>query len=49
MTTMTLDNPKIEEKYSPYEMRLKFLDFLESITNSDFGVRFMIESSRYFT
>ncbi|MDD5197718.1 MAG: hypothetical protein PHN60_02560 [Candidatus Gracilibacteria bacterium] len=29
MTTVTIDNPQIEQKYSAYEIQLKFLYFLE--------------------
>lgn len=29
MTTITIDNPKIEQKYSTYEIKLKFFNFLE--------------------
>lgn len=29
MATITIENPKIEQKYSAYEIQLKFLYFLE--------------------
>lgn len=30
MTTITIDNPNISEKYTDYEIKLKFLNFLEN-------------------
>ena len=35
MTTLTIDNPKIEQKYSAYEIQLKFLYFLEQELKED--------------
>ena len=35
MTTITLDNPEIEKKYTPYEIKLKFLNFLETELKED--------------
>lgn len=29
MTTIILDNPKIQEKYTDYEIKMKFIKFLE--------------------
>jgi GTP cyclohydrolase FolE2 len=29
MTTIIIDNPKIEKKYSEYEIKMKFIKFLE--------------------
>lgn len=30
MTTIIIDNSKIEENYSEYEIKMKFIEFLES-------------------
>jgi len=30
MTTITIDNPEIEEKYSEYEIKRKFLYFIQT-------------------
>jgi len=30
MTTLTIDNPVIEKRYSSYEIKMKFIDFLEN-------------------
>ena len=35
MTTITLDNPSIENKYSDYEIKMKFLSFLENDLKED--------------
>lgn len=35
MTTVTIDNPEIEQKYSAYEIQLKFLYFLEKELKED--------------
>lgn len=35
MTTLTIDNPKIAQKYSAYEIQLKFLHFLEKELKED--------------
>jgi len=29
MTTITIDNPTLENKYSAYEIKMKFISFLE--------------------
>jgi hypothetical protein len=29
MTTIVVDSPKIEKKYSNYEIKMKFIEFLE--------------------
>jgi hypothetical protein len=29
MTTIIIDNPQLEKKYSEYEMKMKFIEFLE--------------------
>ena len=29
MTTIVIDNPKLEKKYSEYEIKMKFIKFLE--------------------
>ena len=29
MTTIIIDNPKVEKKYSEYEIKMKFIKFLE--------------------
>lgn len=29
MTTLTISNPEIENKYTSYEIKLKFIDFLK--------------------
>lgn len=35
MTTITLDNPVIESKYSSYEIKMKFLSFLRTEIKED--------------
>jgi len=35
MTTITLDNPKIEESYTAYEIKMKFVEFLEKDLKQD--------------
>jgi len=35
MTTITLENPSIESKYSEYEIKMKFLSFLENDLKED--------------
>ncbi len=29
MTTITIDNPKVEKSYTAYEIKMKFVEFLE--------------------
>ncbi|MDP2091136.1 MAG: hypothetical protein Q8K30_06090 [Candidatus Gracilibacteria bacterium] len=35
MTTIVIDNPKIEKKYSDYEIKMKFIKFLEQDMKDD--------------
>lgn len=35
MTTIVIDNPKIEKKYSDYEIKMKFIKFLEQDIKDD--------------
>ncbi|MFA6090602.1 MAG: hypothetical protein WC774_02395 [Candidatus Gracilibacteria bacterium] len=35
MATITIENPRIEQKYSAYEIQLKFLYFLEKELKED--------------
>lgn len=35
MTTVIIDNPQIEQKYSAYEIQMKFLCFLEKELKED--------------
>lgn len=36
MTTITLNDPIIEAKYTSYEIKLKFLDFIKKELKQDF-------------
>ena len=35
MTTIVIDNPKLQKKYSEYEMKMKFIKFLEEEMKDD--------------
>ncbi len=35
MTTIIIDNPKLEKKYSSYEIKMKFINFLEKDLKED--------------
>lgn len=42
MTTLKIEDPEIERKYSAYEIRLKFLSFLENELKEDHVELFQI-------
>jgi len=35
MTTIIIDNPKLEKKYTEYELKMKFIKFLEEEIKDD--------------
>lgn len=35
MTTIIIDNPQVEKKYSDYEIKMKFIKFLEEDMKDD--------------
>ena len=35
MTTIVIDNPKLEKEYSEYEIKMKFIKFLEEDMKDD--------------
>ncbi|GEM_PF-6143341 len=35
MTTIVIDNPKLEKKYNDYELKMKFIKFMEEEMKED--------------
>lgn len=49
MTTLVIDNPKIEKKYSEYEIKMKFIKFLEEDMKNEWIDLYEISESNLST